>query len=128
MAALVETSLPTGADAFSADEATARGGLLADLGLAGSLSLSANAVLGTTLDSGSESLALTLTPSVALGGRTSVYGGWAGFLGEGSDAHYVEAGLAALIDDDTQIDLNTGAELGGDDVFVGLGLARRLHR
>ena len=54
----------------------------------------------------------------------SAYGGWAGFFGNGTE-HILEAGIAYLQNDDTQLDLNCGFDSGGDSWFFGFGVARR---
>lgn len=121
-------TLPTGADALTADEVTAWGTLVLERGVSEEVGLAVNVGYGAPLNAfGDGTLAVIVTPGFALPGTEglSAYAGYAGFFSDGSDSHVLEGGLAYLTNPDTQLDLNTGWDPDAGTWFVGVGLARR---
>lgn len=127
-AALGEVSLPTGAEAYTADAATYSAAALADVALGGAVSVSLNAGFSARFDGGGETASVSVTPSWSPPGAEGVglYAGYAGSYADGPDRNLAEAGLTVLVNPDTQLDLNGGYEVESQDYFLGLGLAYRL--
>jgi len=90
------------------------------------LSVNGGASFFYTDDSAVEWL-LIPTLSFGLTETIGAYVGYAGFYTDGLNANWVEGGVTLLATPDTQLDVNTGLRIddNGDDVFVGLGVARR---
>lgn len=121
-------TLPTGSNAFTADEVTAWGTFVLERGLSEDVGLAVNVGYGAPLNAfGDGTLAVIVTPGFALPGTDglSAYAGYAGFFSDGSDSHVIEGGLAYLADVDTQLDLNAGWDPDAGTLFLGVGVARR---
>ena len=119
-------TFPTGSESYTADDATGSAALLADGSLSPEVALGVNLGYGFGFDdAGSGTLSVIVTPSFAVTQSVNGYAGYAGFLSEGADRHFLEAGLTTLADDDTQWDLNGGFDLESDAWFIGIGLAHR---
>lgn len=121
-------TLPTGADGVSAEDPSLGGALVAETAVTDALGFAVNVGYGATFqDFGSGTLSLIATPTFAVPGREglSAYLGYAGFLHEGEDDHFLEWGLARLDGTEKQWDLNAGYNLGRDTWFLGVGVAVR---
>ncbi|HSG48336.1 MAG TPA: hypothetical protein VLA43_11020 [Longimicrobiales bacterium] len=121
-------TLPTGASALTADDPGGGGALIAGRSLSSSLSLTFNAGYGFLFnDLGGGTLSFVATPTLAVPGYEglSVYAGYATYIREGDDAHYVEGGFARLSGPDRQWDVNAGYDPGAHVWFLGVGLAVR---
>ena len=118
-------SIPVGSSDFSSDEWIPSVALLGDFSISPYASISGN--LGYTFEAGPfpHVWKVTLTPGFALPGDANlgIYGGYAGFYSEGTDEHYVEAGLTKHVKPFLQLDINTGLDLESLGVFFGGGLA-----
>lgn len=128
VSALVESSLPTGSDAFTADEALLTLALLADWDFEGGAGLSVNGGYTSAFETlADETWTVTVTPTYSFASveGLGIYGGWAGTFPPGESVHVIEGGLAWLSGADTQLDLNGGWDPESGDFFVGLGIARR---
>lgn len=139
--------LPTGTGAFDTvdDRARQTVKLAYDGALGDGLTLSVNGGVSFFYSSGQELATLDdgtagaygndravewlLIPTLSFGltETTGAYVGYAGFYTDGLNANWVEGGVTLLASPDTQLDVNTGLRVddNGDDVFVGLGVARR---
>lgn len=127
-AVVAGATLPTGGDAFTADEVTAWGTFVLERGLSEDVGLAVNVGYGAPLNGfGDGTLAVIITPGFAVPDTEglSAYAGYAGFFADGGDSHVLEAGLAYLANVDTQLDVNAGWEPDIGTWFVGVGLARR---
>ena len=121
-------TLPTGGDAFTADEVTAWSTFVLERALSERVGLAVNAGYGAPLNAfGDGTLAVIVTPGFAVPAveGLSAYAGYAGFFSDGADSHVLEAGLAYLADSDTQLDVNGGWDPDAGTWFLGMGLARR---
>ncbi|NIP57368.1 MAG: hypothetical protein GWM92_04185, partial [Gemmatimonadetes bacterium] len=128
VSALVESSLPTGSDAFTADEALLTLALLADWTFEGGAGLSVNGGYTSPFETlADETWSVSVTPSYSFASveGLGIYGGWAGTFPPGESVHVLEGGLAYLTGADTQLDLNGGWDPESGDFFVGVGIARR---
>lgn len=125
---LAGVTLPTGARPFTADDPVFERSALADWSPGGPAALSLNVGYASSVD-GSGTGSVSATPSLSLPGadRLGVYAGYAGSFSDGGDRNLAEAGLTYLVGGETQVDLNGGFELGSDDFFLGVGLARRFR-
>lgn len=126
---LAGATLPTGARPFTADDPVFEASALADWSPSGPTSLSLNAGYASSFDGGGGTVSVSATPSLSVpgAGGLAVYAGYAGSFSDGADRNLAEAGLTYLLDSETQVDLNGGFELGSDDFFLGVGLARRFR-
>jgi hypothetical protein len=127
-AVVAGATLPTGGDAFTANEVTAWGTFVLERALSEEVGLAVNVGYGAPLNGfGEGTLTVIVTPGFAVPDAEgmSVYAGYAGFFSDGGDSHVVEAGLAYLADADTQLDLNTGWDPDAGTWFLGVGVARR---
>ncbi|MES2124345.1 MAG: transporter [Gemmatimonadota bacterium] len=130
-AALVQATLPTGAEAFTDNSTLPGAALLAGWTLSPKWSLAlgiqANRVTGDAWEvAPSASVGRTLTS------RLKAYGEFYSLLPvlneSGATAqHYLNGGLALLLSDRVQVDARVGAGLGGvaDRSFIGFGVAIR---
>jgi len=128
VSALVESTLPTGSDAFTADEALLSVGLLADWTFEGGAGLSVNGGYTSPFETlADETWSVSVTPSYSFASveGLGIYGGWAGTFPPGESVHVLEAGLTWLSGPDTQLDLNGGWDPESGDFFAGVGIARR---
>jgi len=120
--------LPSGSDAFTADEATGTLAGLADWSLSDAFAVAVNVGYTTAFDDGHDDLwSVTVTPAHAFPGVAGLafYGGWAGSFSDGSDDHVLEAGVTYLAGTEIQLDVNGGWDPDSDDFFVGIGIAHR---
>ncbi|WP_421772938.1 transporter [Gracilimonas sp.] len=127
ISALGKISLPVGASAFTNDEIVPTLFLVGDQALTSNVSISSN--LGYTFGVGdlSDNLLFTLTPGFSFPNQQnlSAYAGYAGiFYGNDINLHYAEAGLALVVNDGAQLDLNAGYEFEQESFFIGIGFAQ----
>lgn len=120
-------SVPVGASAFTNDEIVPTLFLAGDQSLTNNLSISSN--LGYTFGVGdlSDNWLFTLTPGFSFPNQQnlSAYAGYAGIYdGNNVNLHYAEAGLALVVNDGAQLDLNAGYELEQESFFIGIGFAQ----
>ena len=121
-------TLPVGAHSLTADEPGGAGSLIAVRDLSPTVGLQLNAGYGFLFnDVGGGTLSVLATPTFVLPDTDglSVYAGYAGYIREGDDAHYLEGGIAKLDGPDRQWDVNAGYDPGGHVWFLGVGLAVR---
>ena len=125
---LAGVTLPTGARPFTADDPVFETSALADWSPSGPTSLSLNVGYASSFDGGGV-VSVSATPSLSVPGAEGLglYAGYAGTFSDGADRNLAEAGLTYLVGSETQVDLNGGFELGSDDFFLGVGLARRFR-
>lgn len=118
-------TLPTGADSFTGDELVPAINALADLSLSERVAVSLN--MGYRAGPGAleEVVSVSVTPSIALPGGLGLYGGWAGSFSDGRATHFGESGLAYLLNEGVQLDLNGGWSVDTADWFFGGGVAIR---
>jgi len=129
LAAVVGTSLPTGAESFRSRRA------LPEASLLGAWTVSQRVSFGSNLNwarteaannewSGSASFAFSLSDKVGV--YTEAFG-FAEKVGDWQTRTYLNAGLTYLFNDAFQVDARVGTRLGGDTngSFFGFGLARR---
>jgi len=127
---LATLGLPTGSAAFGGDQAAAGLTALAEWSPAGSgIAVTGNAGITQPLEDGDPAWTFIVTPGGAVDSveGLGVYGGWAGFFADGGDENWIEAGLTYLLDPETQLDVNGGWSPDAEDLFVGVGLARRIR-
>ena len=129
---IATTSVPSGANAFSANDPQPEVRLAGDLPLSPVLTLSMNAAYLFTLGEGDFDQAVfaaSLGAPVPGTDGASAYVGYGGFFADGfdRDTHFLEGGLTYLLGDRTQVDVNAGIGLNGirPEYFVGAGLVRR---
>lgn len=126
---LASTSLPTGADAFGSDELQPTIKLTYDWPLSDVATLSANGGYTFPLDdAGHGQYILIGTLGVSFPGAEGLgaYAGYAGFYDEMENQNYLEGGVTYLVNSNTQVDLNGGLRVDGqDELFVGFGFAHR---
>ncbi|MBO6585204.1 MAG: transporter [Gracilimonas sp.] len=120
-------SVPVGASAFTNDEIVPTLFLVGDQSLTNNLSISSN--LGYTFGVGdlSDNWLFTLTPGFSFPNQQnlSAYAGYAGIYdGNNTNLHYAEAGLALVVNDGAQLDLNAGYEFERESFFIGIGFAQ----
>lgn len=124
LSGLTSVTIPAGYSTFSDDKWHPSGTLLADYQLSQYWSLGSN--FGYTAGPGytSDLVTVTLTPGFSV--PNSDYGGYfgyAGFITESDNQHFLEAGLTKRVAQSLQLDINTGYDLNSGDSFVGVGLA-----
>lgn len=69
---------------------------------------------------------ITVTPGFSIpNSNFSGYFGYAGFISDTADQHFIEAGLTDLITPSIQVDINAGADANSGDAFIGTGFAIR---
>ncbi len=128
VSAVLATTLPIGSDIFSARSTTGAATLIGEFALTSELGLSLNAGYGFRFDDFDDgSIAIIVTPGLSINGvqGLSAYAGYAGFLTEDGNAHFIEAGLALASNADTQLDLNWGMQIDSRGWFLGAGVAHR---
>jgi len=121
-------TLPIGARSLSAADPTAAGSIIAERSLSSTVSLALNAGYGFLFeDFGGGTLSFLATPTFALPETDglSLYAGYAGYIRQGDDSHWLEAGVTKLDGPDRQWDVNAGYDPGGHVWFLGVGLAVR---
>lgn len=124
-------TLPTGAESLTAHDPGGGASIIGQTGLGASATLAVNAGYGFVFnDLGGGTLSLLVTPTFDVPGQQglSAFVGWAGYLREGDDAHYIEGGLAKLDGADRQWDVNAGYDPGAHVWFLGVGVAQRGRR
>ena len=129
------TTVPLGSGPFASSDDRARQtlALLLDGALGQTITLSVNAGANFYWSSGVQDDRFVTglfipTLSFVVNDETSAYVGYSGEYTEFDNTNYVEGGLTYLLNNDTQLDVNTGLRL--DDTpetefFLGLGLAHR---
>jgi hypothetical protein len=128
VSAVLATTLPIGSEFFSAHSTTGAATLIGEFALTSTLGLSLNAGYSFPFEEFDDgSIAVIVTPGVSISGvqGLSAYAGYAGFLMEGEDTHFIEAGLALASNADTQLDLNWGMQIDSRGWFLGAGVAHR---
>ena len=133
VALLVGTSLPTGDSDVGSDEVQPGARLAAQWDLSDRFVLATN-VGYAYLRSGEESFhqgVASLVTGYSLSDPVTAYVEWYGFFPEnrgGGDNHYLNGGLAWLLNPDLQLDWRIGAGLQGPgpNWFTGVGLSFRL--
>lgn len=121
-------TLPTGAHSLTADDPGGAGSLIAERSLSSTVGIALNAGYGFLFnDLGGGTLSFLATPTFALPDTDglSVYVGYAGYVREGDDAHWLEGGVTKRDGPDRQWDVNAGYDPGGHVWFLGVGLAVR---
>lgn len=121
-------TLPTGADAFTADQKTAWGTLVVETSLSERVGVAFNGGYAFPFDGvGDGRWSFLVTPGFAVPSveGLGLYAGYAGFYGDGPDTHILEAGLARASGADLQWDVNAGVDVDTGEVFLGVGIARR---
>jgi hypothetical protein len=127
ISSIAKLSVPVGASAFTANEIVPTLFVLADQSISDNLSVSGNA--GYTFGVGdlNDSWLLSLTPGFAFPKQQnlSFYAGYAGIFSGGTiNEHYAEVGLALIVNDGAQLDINAGYELEQEALFIGIGFAQ----
>lgn len=137
MALIPQMTVPTGADAFSADEI--RGGLNWNYGweindfisTAGSTQF--NRQIDDTTGTAYTGWAQSWTVAYSLTDRVGAFTEWFAFFPHSSDTHlpehYFNGGFTYLVSNDIQWDIRAGLGLNdaAEDYFVGTGLSIRLY-
>ncbi|GMV03898.1 MAG: hypothetical protein AMXMBFR53_01800 [Gemmatimonadota bacterium] len=121
-------TLPTGSEGISAEDPGVGASLIGERSVTERLGFAFNAGYGGTFgDFGAGTLSLIATPTLAWPGREglSVYAGYAGFVREGEDDHFLELGFAQAKGADRQWDLNSGYNFGRNTWFLGIGMSVR---
>lgn len=121
-------TLPSGSESLSAGDAAGYATMLAEADLGDGVVLALNAGYGSVFnDFGHGTLSLLVTPNFAIPGHDGLgaYVGYAGYLRQGEDTHYVEGGLYKLDGADRQWDVNAGYDPNGHVWFLGIGVAQR---
>ncbi|HSW30665.1 MAG TPA: transporter [Longimicrobiales bacterium] len=121
-------TLPTGSDEVSTGEAGGDAAFIAQVELAGDVSLAMNAGYGFLFDDvvgGTGSL--VVTPAFPFPGSSDLraYLGLATYVRSGDDDLVVEWGLTRMEGADRQWDLNAGYDPGSHVWFLGVGVAER---
>ena len=122
------TTLPTGGDSFTSDEATGFSTLVLEGAVSETVGLAVNLGYSFQFDDAADgAIAVIVTPGFPISGvdGLSGYSGYAGFFNDGDASHILEAGLAYLANADTQLDVNGGWDAASESWFVGLGMAIR---
>ena len=137
MALVPQTTVPTGARAFTADRLLPGLNWLYSWEINDRLSTAGSTQLNSTLDEATEEVYTEWTQSWAVGrslsDRVGVYTEWFGFFPHGADTaraeHYFNGGFTLLLTDDVQWDIRAGVGLNesADDYFVGTGLSIRFR-
>ena len=131
LAAIVDTALPTGNDAFSGDEVTPTLKLALDVGLSDAVTFSGN--VGNTFTLGGNLVEAFFT-YLALGvgvpgleGLDAFAGFYSLFPRSADVANSLDGGFVYRLNNDTQLDVNLGFGLTPEaaDFFIGAGIARR---
>ena len=120
-------TLPTGSSQAGGDDIGLFGTGVWEGPLTERIGLAVNAGVAFPVDDpGDGVLSVVVTPGMAVESveGLSVYAGVAAYAGPSSQ-FFLEAGLARVVDPDTQIDLNAGWDLDSGDVFIGVGFSRR---
>lgn len=127
ISAIGKVSLPVGASSFTNDEIVPTLFGVLDQSVAENISFSSN--LGYTFGVGDldDNWLFTLTPGFSFPNQEnlSFYAGYAGIYSSGNiNEHYTEAGVALIVNDGAQLDLNAGYEIEQESLFIGIGFAQ----
>ena len=120
-------SLPVGASSFTNDEIVPTLFVAGDQYLSENLSLSSNIGYTFGVADLNDNWLFTLTPGFSLPNQDnlSFYTGYAGIYNGGNiNEHYAEAGIALIVNDGAQLDINAGYEFEQESLFIGLGFAQ----
>lgn len=135
MALIPQMTVPTGADAFSSDEALPGLNWLYGWDVNDCISTAGSTQFNRTIDDGSGAAytewAQSWTIGYSLADRLGAYTEWFAFLPHSADTahseHYFDGGFTVLISNDIQWDIRAGVGLNSnaDDFFAGTGLSVR---
>jgi len=132
VSAIVETTLPTGSKAYSANKLQPFVMLVLDWALPGNLAISPfmSYTLVSSQSSQFNEFGGGVSLSVALSGRSGFFLEYYGVAAQsdyGADISYLDGGLTYLITDNCQLDLHSGQALSGKtpDYFMGIGFSYR---
>lgn len=126
LSGLVSVSVPLGYAHFSDDQWHPSAALLVDYQLSESWAINSNIGYTFNADGAPDQFMFTFTPGFAIG--ESAYGGYFGyaaFLSEQFDQHFIEAGFTRLVGDGVQLDINGGIDVSSGYFFLGAGFAHR---
>lgn len=135
MALIPQMNVPTGADAFSADEVQPGLNWVYSWALNDSVSLAGSTQVNSVLDDVSADAYLSFAQSIAVGcsvtEKVGVYGEWFAFMPHSADTvkpeHFFDGGFTYLVNDNLQLDVNAGVGLNraAADWFLGSGAVVR---
>lgn len=137
MALIPQMTVPTGADAFTSDEALPGVNWIYSWGINDFLSIAGSTQFNRARDEATSATytewAQSLTAGYSLTDELGAYTEWYAFFPNGADTarveHYFNGGFSYLLSDDIQWDIRAGTGLTGasDDFFAGTGLAIRFR-
>lgn len=137
MALIPQMTVPTGANAFSSDEALPGVNWIYSWGINDFLSIAGSTQFNRARDEGTGATytewAQSLTAGYSLTDELGAYTEWYAFFPNGADTarveHYFNGGFSYLVSNDIQWDIRAGTGLtdASDDFFVGTGLSIRFH-
>lgn len=137
MALIPQMTVPTGADAFTSDEALPGLNWIYSWGINDFLSIAGSTQFNRARDEATSATytewAQSLTAGYSLTDELGAYTEWYAFFPNGAETarveHYFNGGFSYLLSDDIQWDIRAGTGLTGasDDFFAGTGLAIRFR-
>ena len=137
MALIPQMTVPTGADAFTSDEALPGLNWIYSWSINDFLSIAGSTQFNRARDEVTAGTytewAQSMTAGYSLTDELGAYTEWYAFFPNGADTarveHYFNGGFSYLLSDDVQWDIRAGTGLtsASDDFFVGTGLAIRFH-
>lgn len=124
LSGLGSVSIPAGYSTFTDDQFHPSFTLLADFQLSELWAVTSNLGYRFGPSGTADRLTLTVTPGFSVpDSRYGGYFGYAGFLWEVENEHFIEAGLTKKVGQNLQLDLNGGIDLNSGNLFAGFGLA-----
>lgn len=137
MALIPQMTVPTGADAFSADEVLPGLNWVYSWELTDRLSTAGSTQFNRAIDDGTDAVytewAQSWTVAASLTDELGIYAEWFAFFPHSADTvlpeHYFNGGFTYLLSNNVQWDIRAGVGLNdaADDYFVGTGLSVRFQ-
>lgn len=135
MALIPQVNLPTGADAFSADEIQPGLNWIYAWELSDSVSIAGSTQVNSVLDGVTADAYMSFAQSAVVGisltEKVGTYAEWFAFMPHSADTdkpeHYFDGGFTYLVNDNCQLDVNAGVGLNraAADWFLGTGVVVR---
>lgn len=124
LSGLGSVSIPIGSDRYSSDELVPSASVIGEYSIGDYTSLTANAGYSFGVGSVPDFWNVSVTPGYSLrDSNLGLYAGYAGIYFDSAKQHFIEAGFTSNLKSYLQVDLNTGYEWDGGELFVGAGLA-----
>lgn len=126
LSGLGSVTIPAGYSTFSDDKYHPSGTLLANYQVSELWSVTSNLSYTFGPHNTSDLWTVTLTPGFSIPDtQFSGYFGYAAFITEITNEHFLEAGATKLVNPALQLDVNTGIDLNSGNAFAGVGVALR---